>query len=259
MRILVTGHKGFIGQNMVERLSASGHEVVGYEWGDWEIPLDVDRVIHLGAISSTTYDDVRQLLIQNVYFTEDLVKRCVEKGIPIQIASSASVYGIDNNTFCETDVPAPRNYYAWSKLMMEGVLEKNWGIPIQVFRYFNVYGPKEDHKGLMASPYHQFTVQAKTTGVINLFEHSNRYSRDFIHVDKIIDYHCRFFDVPASGVWNLGMGEVKTFEEVAVGIAKEYNADIRYVPMPKKLKSSYQTYTCANMTKTKDTLKHDDA
>lgn len=113
MKVLVTGHRGFIGQNMVKELEKNNHEWVGYEWGDRPYSLKgIDRVIHIGAISSTTYQNTRQLLLQNYYFTEKLLIECGKKGIPFQFSSSASVYGVDNrlerliNLLLETIIPS---------------------------------------------------------------------------------------------------------------------------------------------------------
>lgn len=255
MKILVTGYKGFIGQNAMIRLQSLGLDPVGYEWGDADIDVTkYDWVMHLGAISDTTYTDVEQCLLQNYTFTKNLLNECDWHGVPIQIASSASVYGIHNRTYKETDLPAPRNLYAFSKYLVEEYAERIAHCPVQVFRYFNVYGPYEDHKGDQASPYHKFTQQAKT-GVIRLFENSDRYCRDFIHVDDVIDTMVKFMGLDVSGLWNLGTGVATSFEDVAKEIASHYNARIEYIPMPEQLKQSYQEYTCADMTKTWDTCR----
>lgn len=255
MKILVTGHKGFIGKNMVKALEKD-HTVVGYEWGEGKYDLtDVNLVIHLGAISSTTYTDTRQLLIQNLYFTEKLILECCDRGIPIQIASSASVYGTENQTFCESDPPAPKNYYAFSKLMVEEYCNTHeFPIPVQLFRYFNVYGPGEDHKGNQASPYHQFTKQAIENKVIRVFEGSEEFKRDFVPVERVIDVHKKFFDIPMTGIWNLGTGTSTSFMEVAKEVALKHHATIQTIPMPDNLKSSYQKFTKANLTNLNEVL-----
>lgn len=261
MKVLVTGHKGFIGQNMVKHLEAKNIEWVGYEWGEPDYSLNgIDRVIHLGAISDTTYTDTRQLLIQNYYFTETLINDCNRGGIPIQIASSASVYGTDNTTFRESDFPAPKNHYAWSKYLVEEFCNTHqFDVPVQVFRYFNVYGPGEDHKGDQASPHHKFRQQVTENSTIKLFEGSDNYKRDFIHVNDICDYHTRFFNVDMSGIWNLGTGVATSFQDVADTIANEYNGMIELIPMPINLLSSYQALTKADMSLTLDTLKEYEA
>jgi ADP-L-glycero-D-manno-heptose 6-epimerase len=253
MKILVTGHKGFIGQNMVKALGEE-HEVTGFEWGEMFPGYDYDLVIHLGAISSTTETDVDKIMRQNYDFSVWLIEMCNSCGMNLQYASSASVYGLDSD-FKENTPVDPKSPYAWSKYMFERYAQsKEWEITVQGFRYFNVYGPHEDHKDGQASPHHTFTKQAKETGVIKLFENSQDYKRDFVPVQLITDTHQRFFSVDKSGVWNIGTGESVSFEDVARKIANEHGAKIEYIPMPVKLQGSYQKYTCANMTKTKNTL-----
>jgi len=255
MRVLVTGHRGFIGSNAVKRLSEIGMDVVGYEWGDVGVDIETfDHVMHFGAISSTVYDNVEQLMLQNYTFTKMLINQCSSNNIPIQISSSASVYGIHNRTFKESDPCAPRNYYSFSKYLVEEYCNnREFNTQVQLFRYFNVYGPGEDHKGEQASPYHKFTKQA-LAGEVTIFENSDQYVRDFIHVNDVINYHLSFMDIKESGIWNIGTGQVTSFEEVANKIATAYNASIKVIPMPERLKTSYQTYTKADMTKTWDTL-----
>jgi ADP-L-glycero-D-manno-heptose 6-epimerase len=246
MHILITGYKGFIGQNMVEALA--DHDLSLYEWGDKDYSLDgVDHVIHLGAISSTACTDIEKLQAQNVMFSYDLIDRCIESKIPIQMASSASVYGKDNVTFKETDVAMPSTPYAYSKYLVE-TKYKSASSTVQFFRYFNVYGKYEDHKGEQASPYHKFRKQADR-GVISIFEGSSRFCRDFVPVETVIDVHKRFFDIAESGIWNVGTGSAKSFEDVAREIASETGAEIVEIPMPSNLQSGYQTYTKADLTK----------
>lgn len=257
MKILITGHKGFIGQNMVKALQ-NEHELSFYDWGDPPPEMEgLDWVIHLGGISSTTETDVERIMKQNHDFSCIMLMACQVNKVNLQYASSASVYGL-NKSFKEIDPVDPRTPYAWSKYLFDRHVEANQnkfeGIKVQGFRYFNVYGPHEDHKGGQASPYHQFTKQAKETGIIKLFEGSENFYRDFVHVDEVVNIHKRFFDIPMSGIWNLGTGKVRSFQEVAEEIAKEYNARIEYIPMPEKLKHQYQTYTRADMTKLVRTL-----
>jgi ADP-L-glycero-D-manno-heptose 6-epimerase len=250
MAILITGHRGFIGQNMMEALPGS----VGHEWGDGEPNLDgIERVIHLGAISSTACRDWDALLRQNVISTVRLLEACEERGIPIQIASSAAVYGPNNTTFSETDKPQPLNPYALSKFIVEKYVERhNWSVPVQLFRYFNVYGPHEDHKD-QPSPHSLFRRQA-ADGVIKVFEGSENFLRDFVPVETVIDIHKRFFDLPLSGVYNVGTGTAQSFVHVARRVASETGAEIREIPMPKHLKQNYQPFTRADMTKTYSAL-----
>jgi ADP-L-glycero-D-manno-heptose 6-epimerase len=249
MRILVTGHKGFIGGNMYRSLQDQGHEVSGYEYGD-SLPIisKYDWVMHMGAISSTTERDVDKVMRQNYDSSVALYDEARASGVNFQFSSSASVYGL-GNTFRE-DAPAdPRNPYAWSKYMFERYL-LNHSSPrsqVQIFRYFNVYGPEgEEHKGDQASPHAKFKCQAKLTGCIKVFEGSEKYLRDFIHVSEVIQIQQKFLHTPAIGVYNIGTGKTQSF----LDIAKMYSSKIIEIPMPEVLKSNYQAYTCADMTKT---------
>jgi ADP-L-glycero-D-manno-heptose 6-epimerase len=258
MKILVTGHRGFIGQNMIRALT--GHDLAFYEWGD-ELPV-VDRfnwVVHLGAISSTTETDVEKVMRQNYDFSCWLLNECNEAGVDFQYSSSASVYGL-NKDFREDAPKNPLSPYAWSKYLFDRYVEQHkWrGIRVQGFRYFNVYGSHEDHKGNQASPQCQFTKQALDTGVVKLFENSQQYLRDFVPVETIVDTHKKFFNVEQSGIWNVGSGRAKSFQQVGEEIAVKYNARIEYIPMPDELRAQYQTYTCADLTKLKETLNEKD-
>ena len=252
MRILITGHKGFIGQNMVKALS--DHDLDLCDWGDKYSLTDVDRVIHLGAISDTRCQDWDALHKQNVRYSIDLMDECQDRRIPIQISSSASVYGLNNTTFRETDTVAPANLYAESKVLVENHLHQmNPVSPVQLFRYFNVYGPYESHKGDQASPFHKFNEQAKT-GTVKIFDGSDEFRRDFIHVDKVIQTHKAFFDVDESGIWNVGTGKTLSFKDVASLMSAKYSANIEYIKMPEGLQAAYQKFTCANTTKLERSL-----
>jgi len=255
MNILLTGYKGFIGQHLLQALDQ--HDVTTVEWGD-SLPVikTFDWVIHVGAISSTTERDVSKVMEQNYDFSVDLYKECRHWEVNFQFASSASVYGL-NEQFSEDSPVDPRTPYAWSKYMVERYIKKHPPVNsvAQCFRYFNVYGPEgEDHKGDQASPYHKFTKQAVASGRIKVFEDSSKYQRDFIHVSNIVDYHLKFLDISASGVYNLGTGNAKSFFDVATEVGKQYPSIIEHIPMPEMLKSNYQKYTCADMTKTNEML-----
>lgn len=250
MRILVTGYKGFIASNMIKALE--GHDIGLYEWGE-PIPdvVGYDWVIHMGAISSTTEYDMSKIIKQNYESSIDLYNNCCRFGVNFQFSSSASVYG-QGLSFKETDKVNPQSPYAWSKYMVESYINlyPPKGMVAQCFRYFNVYGPGEDHKGNQASPFNQFKRQVKETGAIKLFENSDQYKRDFIHVNQVIDVHKKFFNIKESGVWNVGTGTTKSFKDVAT----QFSDNIIEIPMPEELKNSYQTYTCADMTKTNSVL-----
>jgi ADP-L-glycero-D-manno-heptose 6-epimerase len=252
MKILLTGHRGFIGSHMLRALEAHGHHVSVYEWGE-TLPsiLEQDWVIHMGAISSTTERDIEKVMAQNVDFTIQLYEACHTFGVNFQYASSASVYGLVS-TFREDAELDPRTPYAWSKYLTERHIRTHpMGATTQVFRYFNVYGPEgEEHKGNQASPYAQFKQQAEENKKIRVFEGSDRFLRDFVPVSKIVDTHLKFLDVKESGVWNIGTGKPRSFMDVA----QEFNVPIETIPMPEILKDSYQKYTCADITKLQQTL-----
>ena len=257
MKVLLTGYKGFIGQHMLVALEKEGHNVSTFDWYDGNMPsvMEQDWVIHMGAISSTTERDVEKVMRQNYDFTRQLYGSCKTYGVNFQFSSSASVYGLIS-TFSEEAPVHPKTPYAWSKYLCERYIERHpMGATTQVFRYFNVYGPEgEEHKGDQASPYYKFTQQAKTSGKIDIFDNSNLYSRDFIHVSEIVNYHLKFMKIEKSGLFNLGTGTTKTFLEVASEIGKKYPSVVSYIPMPDNVKDSYQKYTCADMTKTKEAL-----
>lgn len=250
MKILITGHKGFIGQNMTNALKDK-HELSFYEWGDEPPELEgLDWVIHLGAVTSTTETDVDKVMRQNHDFSCVMLMACQVAGVNLQYSSSASVYGPTLN-FNEDAPVSPQSPYAWSKYLFDRHVKINRfdKIVVQGFRYFNVYGPHEDHKGDQASPYHKFEKQARETGVIKLFDGSENFKRDFVPVETVIDVHEKFLNVKESGVWNVGTGRTTSFEDVAKNIADKYNAKIEYIPMPENIRAQYQTYTCADVTK----------
>lgn len=257
MKILVTGHKGFIGQNMISALN--GHNLAFYEWGDTLPVVDkFDWVIHLGAISSTTETDVEKIMRQNYDFSCWLLNECEEAGVNFQYSSSASVYGL-NTDFREDAAKNPLSPYAWSKYLFDRHVEsRKWYTRVQGFRYFNVYGPHEEHKGNQSSPHHKFTKQAETTGVIKLFEGSENYKRDFVPVDTVVDIHKQFLNIKESGIWNVGTGQAMSFKALAETIAEGMQARIEYISMPEELKTQYQTYTCADLTKLRVTLNEKD-
>ncbi len=253
MNILLTGYKGFIGQNFLPELK--DHNVTLYEWGE-TLPIikGLDWVIHLGAISSTTAQ-IEQVMEQNYEFSVWLLDECLEHKVNLQWSSSASVYGM-SRTFKETDTPDPRSPYAWSKYLFERYIDTHntEDIIIQGFRYFNVYGPHEEHKGNMASPYHQFSQQAVEHNVVKVFENSENFLRDFVPVELVIDLHMKFLNETESGIFNIGTGHEKSFLTVAQEVAAIHNASIEEIPMPEKIKKNYQSYTKADMTKTNNTL-----
>jgi ADP-L-glycero-D-manno-heptose 6-epimerase len=189
---------------------------------------------------------------QNYDFSVKLYNDCRYYGINFQWASSASVYGLVS-TFNERAPVDPRNPYAWTKYLFERYVAQNPSSQAvsQGFRYFNVYGPEgEEHKGDQASPFYKFKKQAEETGKVKVFENSNKYQRDFVHVSQVVSTHLQFFDVKESGIWNVGTGKTMSFLDVA----KKYSDNIVEIPMPDVLQSNYQAYTKADTAKLQKTL-----
>lgn len=252
MKIVLTGYKGFIAGHLKTALESMNHELKLVEWED-EFPnvKGYDWVLHIGANSSTTERNIDLLMSQNLDYSILLYEECKRHNVNFQYSSSASIYGLGTE-FKEDSPVDPRNPYAWSKYLFERYVRNNPGeIVAQGFRYFNVYGPEgEEHKGSQASPFMQFKKQAETQGYINLFEGSENYRRDFVHVSKVVNTHIKFFDIKQSGIWNVGTGKAISFLDVA----RQYEVLINRIPMPDVLKNNYQAYTCADMTKYNQTI-----
>jgi len=257
MKILITGHQGFIGKNLIQKFN--NHELYGYEWDPKNLPevAGFDWVIHEGAISSTTEKDVDKVILQNYEFSKWLYNECRVNQVNLQYASSASVYGLGTK-FKEDVAKQPLSPYAWSKYLFDRwVSQQQHSIIVQGFRYFNVYGKYEDHKGNQASPYSKFVKQAKEKGVIDVFKGSQSFKRDFVCVDDVCSVHEKMFSVTQSGVWNVGTGVAVSFDDVAQCVAEKYSATLNYINMPSELKSQYQTYTCADITKLNTVVKQE--
>ena len=256
MKVLITGHKGFIGQNFCNAAYNRGWQVSTFDIAENPDTRprdlnfdDCDWVIHLGALSSTTETDVQRVMDLNVAWSIELFEECSRHGVNLQWASSASVYGKRGfgSVMSVSDVCRPVNLYAKSKFLLEQYImhSGNTRIIHQGFRYFNVYGPYEDHKENQASPYYQFAKQAKETGVIKVFEGSENFYRDFIHVDKLIEMQIDHMNESFSGIYNIGTGHPRSFVDVARDIALLYDAKIETIPFPEHIKNHYQRYTCA--------------
>ncbi len=242
--IIVTGSKGFIGQNFLKALKDKEIKEVekNDSWhfrqtfNDWN---KVELILHQGAISHTTSTNLKALQHFNVEFSQWILQQAIKYQIPIKYASSASVYG---HTLTDMN---PLNYYAISKLTVDYWIQDhiNEFSFIQAFRYFNVYGEGEENKGDQASPISKFTKQVKEDGKIKLFEGSDKFLRDFVFVDDVVDIVLNN-DKP-SGFYDLGTSNPTSFQEVGELIAKKYNGTIECIPFPEYLKDKYQKYTCA--------------
>ncbi len=251
MKILVTGHNGFIGSHISNYLLHNNHEVDGFDYVENVIPNvePYDWVIHCGAISDTTERDVDKVWKHNYEFTMRLLQVCDHLGTNIQLASTSAVYG-SNKSFNENDPVYPQTPYAWSKYLTDKFLKdsgiNDFNMLVQSFRYFNVYGPGEGHKNDQMSLVSKFQKQAIENGVIELFENSDQYERDCVCVYDVVRIHEQMMNQDVSGIFNLGTGKARNLESVAQVIADKYDAKIKYIDMPEKLKGQYQEYTCAD-------------
>jgi ADP-L-glycero-D-manno-heptose 6-epimerase len=241
----LTGSNGFIGKNFKKHIKDKA--VLNVEQKDCFDFLDsfnsidnIDLILHQGAISSTTETDIEYIYKYNVEFTLKLFKLAAERGIPVKYASSASIYG--NN---EDNTIGPLNQYAISKLQIDYWVKDNLDkFPlIQGFRYFNVYGDGEETKGDQSSPVSKFAKQIKETGRIKLFKGSNSMYRDFICVDDLVNLVLN--NDKSSGIYDLGTSKPITFAEVAELVVNKYGGEIENVSFPEHLKNKYQYYTCA--------------
>lgn len=240
--IILTGSNGFIGKNFKSKLynliELDQHNCWNFfeTFTEWE---NVSLIVHQGAISSTIETDIRKIYKWNIDYTLQLFEYAIKYKIPVKYASSASVYGNQQEIF------NPLNYYAISKLQIDYWVIDNIDkfSSIQGFRYFNVYGDHEDSKGDQASPVSKFTKQIKETGKLKLFKGSDKFFRDFICVDDLIDVVLN--NEKPSGIYDLGTSNPVSFQHVAECVSKKYNGEIEYISFPYHLRGKYQDYTCA--------------
>ena len=286
--IIVTGGAGFVGSNLVLALNARGHKdilvvddlkdgtkfknLVEAEIADFrdkdaflaQVTSNhalgpVEAVFHNGACSDTTEWDGRYMMSVNYDYSKALFDYCQARNIPFLYASSAAVYGGGTVFKEERGHESPLNVYGYSKFLFDQYVRRQLqkGLKGQVagFRYFNVYGPREQHKGKMASTAFHFNNQILESGKCRLFEGSGGYGdgeqrRDFIHVDDVCAVNLWFWEHPkASGIFNLGTGRSQTFNDVAHAVIKHHGrGKIEYIPFPDVLKGRYQSFTEADMS-----------
>ena len=304
MTIIVTGAAGFIGSNIVKALNRRGETDIiavdnltnGHKFrnlADCEIahyldkhefirqvrehlvPHDIRAVFHQGACSNTMEHNGQYMMENNYQYSLDLLDWCQDERIPFLYASSAAVYGKGTAFREERALEKPLNVYGYSKFLFDQVVRRRiaQGLTAQVvgFRYFNVYGMREQHKGRMASvAYHHFN-QYRSQGYVNLFGAYENYgngehSRDFVSVEDVAKVNLYFFDnFEKSGIFNLGTGRSQPFNDLAAATVNACRAAegkpklslaelveqqlIRYIPFPEDLAGKYQSFTQADTEK----------
>jgi ADP-L-glycero-D-manno-heptose 6-epimerase len=234
---------------------------------------DIVAILHQGACSDTMETDGRYMMRNNHRYSVALLEWSQDNDVPFLFASSASVYGAGPVFREERRHEAPLNVYGYSKFLFDEYVRRvlpERTAPIAGFRYFNVYGPREQHKGRMASVAYHFVQQYRTDGRVKLFEGSGGYGpgeqrRDFVSVHDVVKVNLDFLDHPErSGIFNLGTGKAATFNAVAVAAINAVRAaagqppqslqamvaesSIQYVPFPPALVGKYQSFTEADLT-----------
>jgi ADP-L-glycero-D-manno-heptose 6-epimerase len=258
MKILVTGHEGFIGRNMLAYLNQEdGWHIDGWEWDPKDYPdvSSYDWVIHLGAIADMTCTDVEAIMRQNYEFSQWLFDECNHHGVHLQYASSSSIYG-DTKDFSETAQCYPQTPYAWSKYLFDRWWpQQDVKIMVQGFRYFNVYGKWMHLRGNRANAIVKWRNQARKEGKITVWETAENVKRDWTWVGDVCRLHIDFIKtVNGSGIWNCGAGLAHSFLDIAEEIAEQEGVEIEFEPVPAKELTRFRNKTCADLTLLKQTI-----
>ena len=284
--IVVTGGAGFIGSNIVKGLNDLGRkdilvvddltdgtkfanladlDIADYMDKDEFISaivsgenLDIEVIFHQGACSSTTEWDGKFMMENNYNYSKDLLHYCLDFDIPFLYASSAATYGGRSDNFIEDRVyEKPLNVYGYSKFLFDQYVREilpNANSQICGFRYFNVYGPRENHKGSMASVAYHLNEQITKGEKLKLFAGSDNFRRDFIYVGDVVEVNLWFWKNKVSGIFNCGTGRAESFQSVADAVLDYHKkGEIDYIPFPEHLKGRYQSFTQADLTKFRKT------
>lgn len=302
MKIVVTGAAGMIGSNIVHGLNRAGiddviavdemtdgakyRNLLGSSLKDYFDKDDfykrfakgefgkIDAIFHEGACSDTMEHDGKFMMNTNYRCTKELLENCQLQGTRLFYASSAATYGAGSIFREDPEFESPLNVYGYSKLLMDNVMRrdlKKFSHQVVGLRYFNVYGPREQHKGHMASvAFHHFN-QYKKDKKVKLFGQYGGYdagmqARDFIYVDDVVAVNLWFLEHPEiSGVFNLGSGKAQPFNDVAEAIINGFRkhaalpsmevremaamGDVEYIEFPAALVGKYQCFTQADLAK----------
>jgi len=300
---VVTGAAGFVGANLVRALNDRGVtsilavdnlaradkfvnlvdcEIAEYldkeefllRLVDGDFEDDIEAVLHQGACSDTMETDGRYMMRNNYRYSVSLLEWCQDNDVPLLYASSAAIYGGGSSFREERACEAPLNVYGYSKFLFDQHVRRMLGertAQVAGFRYFNVYGPRERHKGRMASVMLHFFDQYRAEGRVRLFEGAAGFAdgeqrRDFVSIEDVVKVNLDFLDHPdRSGIFNLGTGQATTYNEVAratinavrraQGEPERSLADlvadgaIKYIPFPPALAGKYQSHTQADLAR----------
>ncbi|WP_045368147.1 ADP-glyceromanno-heptose 6-epimerase [Vibrio campbellii] len=286
--IIVTGGAGMIGSNIVKALNEAGindilvvdnlkngkkfKNLVDLDITDYMDRDDfltqimagddfgpIEAIFHEGACSATTEWDGKYMMLNNYDYSKELLHYCLDREIPFLYASSAATYGETETFVEEREYEGALNVYGYSKQQFDNYVRRLWQdaeehgeqlSQITGFRYFNVYGPREDHKGSMASVAFHLNNQINAGENPKLFAGSESFKRDFIYVGDVSKVNLWFLESGVSGIFNCGTGRAESFEEVAKAVIKHHSkGEIQTIPFPEHLKGAYQEFTQADLTK----------
>lgn len=290
-RIIVTGGAGFIGSAIVWRLNELGYDDILIvdrmdetdKWKnlaplsfedyvdadeflfDMDLYQDADVVFHMGACSSTTERDSRFMLRNNYTYSVELVNWALGNEMRFIYASSAATYGdgsagMDDDTFL-LDSLRPLNVYGYSKHLFDKYAEQyRMFAAIVGLKFFNVFGPNENHKGDMRSLVNKAFDQIKETGRLELFKSANpafadgEFGRDFVYVKDAVEMTLFFMDNDIGGLFNVGSGQMNTWNALADAIFKalDVSKNVEFIDMPEHLRDRYQYHTQADLSRIRD-------